>query len=118
RDVNGTFDCFRHDLVTGATDLVSEDVATSSGDDESEQIVANGDGSVLAFASGATDLVVGDTNGAWDIFAFDRNVVPLQASCTTYGVGVAGTFGVPGIALTADPEFGASPALVVDRKST
>jgi hypothetical protein len=106
-------DCFRHDLVTGATDLISGDFATNSGDGPSMQVVANRDGSVVAFASYAADLVDGDTNDAWDAFVFDRNVVPLQGSWTNYGAGLAGTLGVPSIALSADPEFGASPALDV-----
>jgi Tol biopolymer transport system component len=113
RDSNGVTDCFRHDLVTGATDLISGDFATNSGDSRSIQVVANRDGSVVAFASFAADLVDGDTNGAWDAFVFDRNVVPLQGSWTNYGAGLAGTLGVPSIALSADPEFGASPTLDV-----
>jgi Tol biopolymer transport system component len=113
RDSNGVTDCFRHDLVTGATDLISGDFATNSGDGPSKQVVANRDGSVVAFASYAADLVDGDTNDAWDAFVFDRNVVPLQGSWTNYGAGLAGTLGVPSIALSADPEFGASPTLDV-----
>jgi Tol biopolymer transport system component len=113
RDSNGVTDGFRHDLVTGATDLVSQDFATNSGDGESRQVVANRDGSVVAFASEASDLIVGDTNGSYDIFTFDRNVPPLQGSWTNYGAGLAGTLGVPSIALSADPEFGASPTLDV-----
>jgi hypothetical protein len=113
RDSNGVSDCFRHDLVTGATDLISRDAATNSGDGPSKQVVANRDGSLVAFSSYATDLVDGDTNGAWDAFVFDRNVVPLQGSWSNYGIGLAGTLGVPTLALSADPEFGASPALLV-----
>jgi hypothetical protein len=93
--------------------LISRDLATNSGDRASLQIAANRDGSVLAFASEATDLIVGDTNGSYDIFAFDRNVVPLQGSWTNYGAGLAGTLGVPSIALSTDPEFGASLTLDV-----
>ena len=68
----------RHDLVTGATDLISRDLATNSGDGASLQVVANRDGSAVAFASEATDLIAGDTNGSYDVFVFDRNVVPLR----------------------------------------
>jgi Tol biopolymer transport system component len=113
RDSNGQTDCFRHDLVTGATDLITRDFATNSGDGPSKQVVANRDGSVVAFTSEATDLVNGDTNGLADVFTFDRTVVPLQGSWTNYGAGLAGTLGVPTIALSADPEFGASPTLDV-----
>jgi Tol biopolymer transport system component len=113
RDVNGSTDCFRHDLVTGATDLVSDDFATNSGDGASQEIVASRDGSVLAFTSHATDLIDGDTNDNDDVFTFDRNVVPLQGNWTNYGAGLAGTLGVPAIALSADPEFGANPTLDV-----
>src|SRR5262249_42949557 len=72
---------------------------------------------VVAFESQADDLVAGDTNGMQDIFVFDRTVVPLQASWTNYGSGHAGLLGVPGLALSADPEFGATFSLDIDNSS-
>lgn len=71
-DTNAKFDVFVHDRVTGATTRVS--VATGGGqsDDGSYQGALSADGRYVAFASAATNLVAGDTNGLLDIFVHDR----------------------------------------------
>jgi len=71
-DTNGAADIFVKDLVTGATTRVSTD---SSGA-QATGIASNGpafspDGSKILFASGATNLVAGDTNNQFDVFMKD-----------------------------------------------
>jgi Tol biopolymer transport system component len=62
-------DVFVHDLQTGATSRVSVDSNGAQADGPSTDPAIDGDGSVVAFLSGATNLVAGDTNGATDVFA-------------------------------------------------
>jgi len=60
------------DLVTGAVERVS----VSSGGDPAVGFTTppaiSGDGNVVTFAAGATNLVPGDTNGQLDVFSHDR----------------------------------------------
>ena len=66
---------FVHDRQTGITSRVSVDSSGTQGNEDSPQgdagfeaPVMSSDGSLVAFASFASNLVPGDTNGAWDIF--------------------------------------------------
>lgn len=70
-DGNGAIDLFRHDLVTRATTRVSLawDGAEPNGDCTSARPSA--DGTQLLFLSAASNLVPGDTNGAYDLFVRD-----------------------------------------------
>jgi len=70
-DVNGKTDIFVHDRTTDANTLVSVASDGSQGDGQSFSPALSGDGCVLAFASQATNLVPGDTNGEDDIFVHD-----------------------------------------------
>jgi Tol biopolymer transport system component len=72
-DTNGVLDVFVRDRNTGTTMLVSRNSAGTQGDDGSGDPSISDDGRYVAFASGATNLVSGDTNGAIDIFVRDRN---------------------------------------------
>ncbi len=72
-DTNSANDIFVHDRQTGTTERVS--VATggtqaTGGDSYYPAISA--DGRFVAFYSGATNLVSGDTNGKADVFVHDR----------------------------------------------
>jgi Tol biopolymer transport system component len=71
-DHNRTEDVFVHDRRTGRTTKVSvaSDGRPANGPSFSPRISA--DGRFVAFASEATNLVAGDTNGATDIFVHDR----------------------------------------------
>jgi Tol biopolymer transport system component len=71
-DHNRSGDVFVHDRRTGQTSRVSvaSDGAQGNGDSFSPAISANG--RFVAFVSGATNLVRGDTNGATDVFVHDR----------------------------------------------
>lgn len=72
-DTNKSADIFVHDRVKGATTRVN--VATGGAEavgGASTQPVISADGRYVAFASEATNLVPGDTNGFADIFVHDR----------------------------------------------
>lgn len=71
-DRNGVEDVFVRDLHTGVTVLVSVDRSgTGSGNGASLTPVISADGRYVAFASQASNLVDGDTNGQSDIFVRD-----------------------------------------------
>ena len=67
-DTNGAADVFRRDLRTGTTVRVSLTADNGQPDDASYGGVLTGDGRSVAFASAATNLVPGDTNGVTDAF--------------------------------------------------
>jgi Tol biopolymer transport system component len=71
RDTNAALDVFVHDRETGATERVSVDSAGGEGDGSSFIPDLNGDGRFVTFASEATNLVPGDTNGFRDVFVHD-----------------------------------------------
>jgi Tol biopolymer transport system component len=71
-DTNGFLDVFVHDRTTGITERVSVDSSGAEGDDDSSYPVLSADGRLVAFQSGATNLVANDTNATTDIFVHDR----------------------------------------------
>ena len=71
-DTNYGFEVFVHDRLSGETERVSVASDGSQGNGGSAQPAISGDGRFVAFASGADNLVPGDTNGAWDVFVRDR----------------------------------------------
>jgi Tol biopolymer transport system component len=88
-DTNGTDDIFVHDLQTGTTTRVSVDSSGSQSDNASQIATISADGRYVVFGSVASNLVVGDTNGAYDVFVHD-----LQTGTTTrVSVDSAGTEG-------------------------
>src|SRR5947208_1734017 len=70
-DTNGAKDVFVHDLVTGEIVRVSVNSAGTQGNGASFFPVISADGRLVTFASSATNLVPGDTNGTKDIFVHD-----------------------------------------------
>jgi Tol biopolymer transport system component len=68
---NGVADIFVHDMKTGLTQLVSIARVGAQGCGYSYMSSMSPDGRYLAFASNATNLVEGDTNGFTDIFVID-----------------------------------------------
>jgi Tol biopolymer transport system component len=71
-DTNGKYDIFVRDRQTGTTTRVSRDSAGVEGNDGSYESCISDDGRYVAFNSGATNLVAGDTNAVSDIFVRDR----------------------------------------------
>jgi Tol biopolymer transport system component len=72
-DSNGVDDVFAHDVSTGATVRLSVDSSGAEGDSDSFNVGCSADGRFVVFGSGATNLVAGDTNAAFDIFVRDRD---------------------------------------------
>ena len=72
-DTNNAMDVFVHDAATGLITRVSVDSQGAEGNGPSGQhgVAISGDGRYVAFASDATNLVTGDTNGVSDIFVHD-----------------------------------------------
>jgi uncharacterized repeat protein (TIGR01451 family) len=71
-DTNSRRDIFVHDRQTGKTARVSVASNGAQGNGFSDSPAISADGRFVAFESWADDLVVGDTNGAPDIFVHDR----------------------------------------------
>jgi Tol biopolymer transport system component len=70
-DNNGHSDVFVRDLVSGVTTLASVDSNGVQQNNECSYLALSGDGRYVAFASTATNLVIGDTNTVYDIFLRD-----------------------------------------------
>ena len=71
-DTNLKVDVFVRDRLMGVTERVSLDSVGNQANDESSDSAISSGGRYVAFWSAATNLVPGDTNGAWDIFVHDR----------------------------------------------
>jgi VCBS repeat-containing protein len=71
-DTNGVQDIFVYDRQTGTTERVSVASDGTQANDSSEYASISGDGRYVSYHSAASNLVPGDTNGAVDIFVYDR----------------------------------------------
>jgi hypothetical protein len=85
-DGTGFADVFLHDLKKGTTTLISKAPSGAPGNNFSDYPSVSKKGRFVAFRSRASDLVVGDSNGTYDIFVHDTK----SASTTRVSVGVAG----------------------------
>ena len=76
-------DIFIKNLNTGVISLVNtaSDGTQSNGDSWSPALSANAN--KIVFASAASNLVVGDTNGAWDVFVKDLSTGSVSRVSTT-----------------------------------
>lgn len=72
-DSNGREDIFRHELATGQTTIVSVSTVGQPADDSSYAPGMNADGSVVAYASLAGNVVLADNNRQPDIFVRGGN---------------------------------------------
>jgi len=72
-DTNGTSDVYLRDRVAGTTDIVSINSAGVKAEQEYGAYVSDitGDGRYVVMSSYASNLVAGDTNGAFDVFVHD-----------------------------------------------
>lgn len=86
-DLNQCRDAFVHDRKTGMTSRVSVDSFGVEGNDDSFPSSLSADGRFVAFYSGATNLVAGDTNGNKDVFVHDRETgATTRVSVSSMGV--------------------------------
>jgi Tol biopolymer transport system component len=85
-------------------ELVSRSDGGTRGNGASNEPVISGDGRYVAFTSGASNLVAGDSNGTSDVFVFDRVAHTLRrASTDANGVQANGASGDP--AITPDGRY-------------
>jgi len=77
-DNNGVQDVFVHDRLTGITERVNVSESGVEANDESGLPSLSGDGRYVSFASAATNLVPGDTNGFMDVFVYDRHTAKIR----------------------------------------
>jgi hypothetical protein len=116
-DTNGFLDVFRHDRLTGATDLVSVSSTGFQGNGNSDNAAISGDGSRVAFYSSANNLVADDVNGSLDVFVRELVVPntppgsPTLSSFTVNPNSVAG--GTPSTGTVTLPDPAPPDGLVV-----
>jgi Tol biopolymer transport system component len=84
-DANESGDVFVRDRLTGAVQRVSVGRRGRQGGGGGDASISQ-DGRYIAYVSGAADLVAGDTNGAADVFVYDR----LRRLTTRVSVGPKG----------------------------
>jgi hypothetical protein len=77
-DTNGRKDVFVHDRQSAETTSVTVEPDHDQANDVSSAPAVSDDGRYVAFASDATNLAIGDTNGTSDVFVHDA-----QANSTT-----------------------------------
>lgn len=103
-DTNRVVDIFVHDRQTGATTRVSIGLSGANPGAVSSAPAVSSDGRYVAFRSEAANLVTGDTNGAADIFVFDRVASQTtRVSVATGGAQANGESDLP--ALSADGRY-------------
>ena len=124
-DLSGAGDIFVRDTCFGApagcipgTTRVSVSSGGVEGDNDSHDASISADGRFVAFTSGASNLVAGDTNGVEDVFLRDTNpalpfppaaVTQAASGVTPAGATLNGTVTPNGTATTAWFEYGTSP---------
>ncbi|MCY2987716.1 MAG: Ig-like domain-containing protein, partial [Planctomycetota bacterium] len=86
-DTNGMYEVFVRDTLSNTTSRVNLDTAGNQADRESGWPSISADGRYVAFASTASNLVSGDTNGLFDIFVRDT----LSNTTTRVSLDTAGT---------------------------
>ena len=103
-DTNGMGDVFVQDRLTGTIERVSVGPRGVQADDFSIGPSISADGRYVAFYSGATNLVAGDTNGCYDVFVRDRVAgTTVRASVDSSGAQAEASSDEPSI--SADGRF-------------
>lgn len=99
-DTNGVADIFLRDIATGVTTRVSVTSTKAQANGASYSPSLSVDGRWLAFASLATNLVSGDTNGVADIFLRDlKSGTTKRLSVSTVGTQADGPSNSPFVSL-------------------
>ncbi len=100
-DSDGTNDVYVRDLVGGATTLVSQ-LAGVPGDGNDQKASISGDGLVVAWESGSTNLVPDDTDLGQDVY-----VATLPGGAIVMASRAAGAAGAPANSPSTDPSLSA-----------
>ena len=105
-DTNAWTDVYVRDRLLGTTELVSVDSSGNVGNGYCYFPVISADGRYVAFWSGSTNLVSGDTNGFGDVFVHDRTTGETErASVDSLGSQGHGESGWVGISISGDGRF-------------
>jgi Tol biopolymer transport system component len=72
-DTNMKHDIFVHDRQSGLTERVSVSATGAEGNGESLSASVSANGRCVGFESYSDNLILGDTNGEWDVFVHDRD---------------------------------------------
>lgn len=72
-DTNGVDDIFIRDRITNSTERVSLSATGTETDAGSFRSSVSYDGRLVAYESLASNVVLGDSNGSWDVFVRDRS---------------------------------------------
>jgi len=110
-DTNRAVDVFVRDRVTGVTERVSVDSSGNQADNSLHHYdglplscAISGDGRYVAFESLLTNLVPGDTNGAYDVFVHDR-VTGRTERVSIDSSGNQGDNNSTGVSISADGRY-------------
>jgi hypothetical protein len=100
-DTNQEVDVFLHDRLTGTTVRVSEAAGGVDANNVSQEAFVSADGRFVSYESTATNLVLGDTNNASDVFLYEiATGTTTRVSVSSTGAEASGTSGAP--SLSAD----------------
>ena len=88
-DTNGIGDIFIHDTQSGTTTRVSLATGGTEGDGHADNPAISANGRYVLFHSNSTNLVSGDTNGAYDVFMNDTMI----STTTRVSLATGGTEG-------------------------
>ncbi|HEV3478398.1 MAG TPA: hypothetical protein VG144_03005, partial [Gaiellaceae bacterium] len=103
-DTNQRYDVFVRDRHLRLTERVSVTNAGLQGNGVSFDASISADGRFVAFASHASNLVAGDTNGAFDVFVRDR-LLGTTELVSISSTGAQTTNGAADPAITADGRY-------------
>jgi Tol biopolymer transport system component len=103
-DTNGFADIFVRDLQSRQTSRVSVSSSNVQGNIESEDPAISADGNLVAFTSGASNLIGVDTNGKLDIFVHDQQSGQTKRVSVSSG-GVQGNGNSRYPSISADGRF-------------
>ncbi|MCS7465424.1 S8 family serine peptidase [Stieleria sp. ICT_E10.1] len=77
-DTNGASDIFIYDRIAKSIDRLSVSNSGVEGNGVSAFGSISNDGRYVAFTSGASNLVPGDTNSQFDVFVYDRSTTTIE----------------------------------------
>ncbi len=86
-DLNGAYDIFVHDRLTGTTEIATIGWAGDAADGQALYPSISNDGRYIAFDGASTNLVPNDTDGERDIFLRDRGPQALHFHSFCFGAG-------------------------------
>ncbi len=103
-DTNNFSDVFVRDRASGHTRRASVDSTGIQGNSVSRNPAISGDGRFVAFSSFATNLVVNDTNDAYDVFVHDLATGHTERVNVTSS-GISGNSSALNVALSFDGRY-------------